>query len=418
MNHFIFLNNLEEIYEQRYKPVEEIREEYPNIIQIFKNCNFPPGIIKDLNLALEEFGDSPIIVRSSSLLEDRLGAAFSGKYKSLFLANQGTKQERLTALMDAIAEIYASMFGPDPIEYRKKKGLLDFKEEMAIMIQEVVGTKAGPYYLPAFAGVAFSHNEFRWSPRISREDGLIRMVPGLGTRAVDRLSDDYPKLIAPGMPDLKVNISPKEIRMYSPRALDVINLEKNTFETVALSTLMKSCGEEVPLVEKLVSVCRDDRMTVKSKLRIDFLSDDLVATFEGLIKKTPFVDQIKRILKVCRECLKNPVDIEFACDGEALYLLQCRPQSDGAVHSPAFIPQDTPEENILFTADRYISNGTVSNITHIVYVDPDSYGAIEKRSTLLDVGKAVGKLNSLLPRRQFILMGPGRWGSRGISSWG
>ena len=96
----------------------------------------------------------PIIVRSSSLLEDLTGAAFSGKYKSLFLGNQGPKTEQLAALMDAIAEVYASVFGPDPTEYRTERGLLDVHEEMGILIQEVVGTRVGPYYFPAFAGVA------------------------------------------------------------------------------------------------------------------------------------------------------------------------------------------------------------------------------------------------------------------------
>ena len=94
--------------------------------------------------------------------------------------------------MDAIAEVYASIFGPDPIEYRAERGLLDVHEEMGIMIQEVVGTRVGRYFLPAFAGVAFSNNEFRWSPRIQREDGLVRLVPGLGTRAVDRVERRLP----------------------------------------------------------------------------------------------------------------------------------------------------------------------------------------------------------------------------------
>ena len=131
-------------------------------------------------MVLDDFKDQPLIVRSSSLLEDRMGSSFSGKYKSLFLANQGGKRERLEALTDAIAEVYASTFGPDPIGYRAERGLLDFAEEMGIMIQEVVGTRVGDYFMPAFAGVAFSRNEFRWSPRIRREDGLLRLVPGLG----------------------------------------------------------------------------------------------------------------------------------------------------------------------------------------------------------------------------------------------
>jgi len=100
------------------------------------------------------------------LLEDRVGAAFSGKYKSLFLANLGSKPQRLAALLDAIAEVYASTFGPDPMIPRRARAP-GLPEEMGIMIQNVVGTRVGKYYLPAFAGVAFSRNEFRWSPRIS-----------------------------------------------------------------------------------------------------------------------------------------------------------------------------------------------------------------------------------------------------------
>ena len=85
------------------------------------------------------------------------------------------------------------------------------------MIQEVVGARVGPYHLPAFAGVGLSENDFRWSPRIDRHDGLLRIVPGLGTRAVDRVGDDYPVLVAPGKPGLRVNTTPWEIERYAPR---------------------------------------------------------------------------------------------------------------------------------------------------------------------------------------------------------
>ena len=184
---FVRYNNLEDVYEQKYKEIDQVRLQYPHLAQLFKNSPFPPEIVKSVSLALDELHDGPIIVRSSSALEDRLGAAFSGKYKSLFLPNRGTKAERLAALLDAVAEVYASIFSPDPIQYRAERGLLDFREEMGILIQEVVGARIGRYYAPAYAGVAVSLNEFRWSPRIEREDGLIRLVPGLGTRAVDRL---------------------------------------------------------------------------------------------------------------------------------------------------------------------------------------------------------------------------------------
>lgn len=410
---FMHYNNLEEVIEQKYKDIDQVRLEYPYIIQVFKNSQFPPDLAKGLYVALDDFGESPLIVRSSSLLEDRLGAAFSGKYKSLFLANQGSKQERLNDLMDAIAEVYASTFSPDPIEYRAERGLLDFHEEMGIMIQEVIGTRVGDYFLPSFAGVAFSNNEFRWSHRIKREDGLIRVVPGLGTRAVDRIGDDYPILVTPGQPGLRVNVSPEEVIKYSPKRIDVINLKNKAFETIDLTDLLHAYGDMYPGINKLVSLYDQGYIRQPSGLGVDFDRDSFVITFEGLIKNTPFVSQIKAMLDVLREKLNSPVDIEFVSDGKDFYLLQCRPQSYGSEDIAVPIPSDIPDERIIFTANHYVSNGKVPDITHIVYVDPFKYNDLSNLNDLNAVGRAVSRLNKLLPKRQFILMGPGRWGSRG-----
>lgn len=410
---FMHYNTLEEVVEQKYKNIGQVRQEYPYVVQVFKNSPFPPEIIKGLSLALDDLGDVPLIVRSSSLLEDRMGTAFAGKYKSLFIANQGTKKERLIALMDAVAEVYASTFSPDPIEYRAQRGLLDFHEEMGIMIQEVVGERVGHYFFPAYAGVAFSKNNLRWSPRIKPDDGLVRMVPGLGTRAVDRLSDDYPILLAPGQPGLRVNVSLDEQVRYSPKKIDVINLQTNRFETVDLKELLRKFGAEYPRVNQIISILDHDRLATPMGMHLDFEKDELVVTFEGLVSRTPFVKQIHAILKLLEEKLEMPVDIEFASDGKDFYLLQCRPQSYTLESAPADIPRDIPNERLLFTANRYISNGAVTGLTHVVYVDPQKYSELSSRSDLLAVGRAVGKLNQILPKRQFVLMGPGRWGSRG-----
>jgi pyruvate,water dikinase len=410
---FLRHNNLEEVIEQKYKEIDQIRQEYPHIIQLFKNSQFSPEMVNGLSMMLDDLGDMPIIVRSSSLLEDRLGSAFSGKYKSLFLANQGSKDERLAALLDAIAEVYASTFGADPIQYRLERGLLDFHEEMGVMIQEVVGKKVGKYFLPAFAGVAFSDNEFRWSPRIKRDDGLLRMVPGLGTRAVDRLSDDYPVLIAPGQPGLRVNVTPDEVIRYSPKKIDVINLENNTFETKEIRELFAEVGNEYPQVNNIVAVVEDHHIRKPVGLGVDFDKDEVVVTFDGIITQQKFVRQIQGILQVLSRTLKTPVDIEFAHDGENFYLLQCRPQSRGLDSLPALIPKDIPKDRIVFSAKKYVSNGLVPDVTHIVYVDPEQYSLISDINELKQVGRAVSKLNKILPKRRFILMGPGRWGSRG-----
>jgi len=409
---FVYYNNLEEIIEQKYKDIEDIRNEYPYMIQAFKNSHFPPEIVNGLSRALDDFGNHPIIVRSSSLLEDRMGSAFAGKYKSLFLANQGSKQERLEALMDAIAEVYASTFGPDPIGYRIERGLLDFNEEMGIMIQEVVGTKVGKYFFPAFAGVAFSNNEFRWSSRIKREDGLIRMVPGLGTRAVDRLGDDYPILIAPGQPNLRVNLSFDEIVGYAPKNIDVINLEKNTFETLSIKQVINDVGNDFPMLNEIFSIQEHNHLKKPIGLGIETKKHEIVVTFDNLIANKKYINKIYATLKLLSEKLKLPVDIEFACDGKHLYLLQCRPQSSSGENVSAVLPRDISRSKLLFTANKYISNGRVPDIKYIVYVDPDNYSKHSKFEDLKDVGLVIGKLNKLLPKKTFILMGPGRWGSR------
>ncbi|MCJ7716950.1 MAG: nucleotidyltransferase domain-containing protein [Anaerolineales bacterium] len=410
---YIEQNNLEEIIEHKYLNIEEIRQEYPYIIHVFKNAPLPPEILKGLSVALDDFGDVPLIVRSSSLLEDQVGMSFAGKYKSLFVANQGTKEERLKSLVDAITEVYASMYSPDPIEYRIEHGLIDHHEEMGILIQEVVGRRVGPYYFPTYAGVAFSQNEFRWSSRIQKEDGLVRIVPGLGTRAVDRISDDYPIMAAPGQPGLRVNTSLEEVVRYSPQMIDVINLEKGTFETIDIQKLLKEFGSEIPNIKQLVSIITQDHSQIPTGLGPDFEKDKLIFTFDGLFSQSPFLSLLRAILTELQEKLDHPVDIEFAYDGDDFYLLQCRSQSYGAESIPANIPTDIPADKVIFTASRYISNGTIPNISHVVYVDPAGYSLIPTREEMLEVGRAVSKLNKILTKRKFILMGPGRWGSRG-----
>lgn len=411
--HFMKYNNLGDIVEQKYKDIDQIRKEYPYISHVFKNSSFSPEVLNGLSLALDDFGSVPLIIRSSSLLEDRFNAAFAGKYKSLFIANQGTKKQRLQELMDAIAEVYASTFGPDPVEYRKERNLLDYHEEMGILIQEVVGKKVGNYFLPAFAGVGFSHNDYRWSGRIKKEDGLIRLVPGLGTRAVDRLSDDYPILISPGQPNLRVNVTIDEIVRYSPKKVDVINLKTRVFETIDMQNLLKESGDEYPVINQIVSLVTENYIQQAKKFGMDFKKDNFVVTFNGLINNTDFIKQIHSVLKVLEKELGGPVDIEFAHDGKDFYLLQCRPLNYGRINKPAAIPYDVEKEKIIFSANKFIPDGTVSNISHIVYVDPKKYSELSEYEDLITVGRTIGKLNKILPKRHFILMGPGRWGSRG-----
>jgi len=411
--HFLRHNSLDDLWSLKFSSLDEIRDNFPYLEQLFKNSSFPFETFHQLQYALDDLGEGPLIVRSSSLLEDSEGSAFSGKYRSLFLANVGPREKRLEALRDAVSEVYASVFGPDPIQYRAERGLLDFMEEMGIIIQKVVGRRAGKYWLPAFAGVAFSHNEFRWSPRLKRQDGILRLVMGLGTRAVDRVENDFPTLISPGQPHLRVNATPEAVFHYAQTLVDAINLETGRFETLPLEDLLKEVGDDYPLIEQLVSSYDDGMLRKPLRGMIDFKSDTLLPTFAGLVDQTPFIEQMKAILKVLESAMGLAVDLEFAHDGQDLYLLQCRPQSQMEEAQLVTLPHKVDYEMKLFSASKYVTNGSISGVRYIVYVDPEGYRNLPSRQDLLDVAETVSRLNAVLPRRGFILMGPGRWGSRG-----
>ena len=405
-------NFLDELSEHKYHDILEVRISYPKIVHSIKNSRLSSYIISELNQILDRCAGKPLIIRSSSLLEDQRNSAFSGKYKSLFLTNTGTKSERLNGLIDCILEVYSSMYSPDSIQYRKEHGLLDSSEQMGVMIQEVVGCRVGPYYFPLFAGVGFSNNEFRWSPRIKREDGLLRMVMGLGTRAVDRVGDDFPILVSPGQPKLRVNHVPQELKKYSPQMMDVLDLENNRFVSVSISEVIRKYGNEIPFLDRLVSVLKDDFITEYNKYGADSEQEPIIVTFEGLITKTPAVKQLKSVMSLLEDRLGYPVDIEFACDGENLYILQCRPQSNGQNHLPIAIPANIPVQNTVFTAGKYITDGKITGIKAVVYVDPDEYGKLDQHQDLLRVGSAHRRIKSYTVSKELHSYGAGALGQQ------
>ena len=185
------------------------------------------------------------------------------------------------------------------------------------------------------------------------------------------------------------------------------------FETVDSVELLRYCGANYPQIRHFVSIIEHDRIEQLVGPVPDFSTRDVVFSFEGLIRKTPFVARIRELLTLLEAKLGTPVDIEFAYDGEDFYLLQCRPQSYSGDAVPVSIPQNLPADKMIFSANRFVSNGKVPEITHIVYVDLEGYSQLSDQADMRDVGRAVGRLNKLLPKRQFILIGPGRWGSRG-----
>ena len=410
-------NNVMDFMNQKYKSQEEIERTYPHICDLYRQGRFPADIMQALRDLLEEIGPHPIIVRSSSLLEDSFGTSFAGKYESYFCPNQATLDENLHALCDAIARIYASVLSPAALLYRKKMGLVDYDERMAILIQKVEGQRYGRWFFPALAGVAFSRNPFRWNPRIRREDGLVRMVYGLGTRAVDRVPNDYPRMVALSHPMLRPEINPVAIKRYSQHFVDVLDLEDNAFRSLPLRSVLDL---DYPALPYLASWDRDDYlMPVHSAL--DGSKEELVLTFDRLLRETPFPAQMRDLLSLLERRYGCPVDTEFTVDVEPtaaghkvqIHLLQCRPQSSMADAEGIAIP-DIPEDRVVFVSRRLVPHGRVSGIRYVVYVNPQEYEALPSQAQKVEIARVVGRLNQRLAGETFILVGPGRWGSSNV----
>jgi hypothetical protein len=260
--------------------------------------------------------------------------------------------------------------------------------------------------------MAQSQNDFKWSPLIRREDGVMRLIPGLGTRVAGELGDEHTVWIAPGKPEARFNIAPAEAKRSAPRRIDVVNLETGHLETIEAADLLRELGNDFPKAEYIFSAHKNGNLGPVTSAELESKQDEIVVTFEGLIKQSPFVLQLRALLKTLEEKLGMPVEIEFASDGNRLYLLQCRPQSFNCKNHPSPIPKDIPAKRVVFSANRFVSNGRVNNLTHLVYLDPEACRNLTDESQFRSLGDLIGKLNELLPKRQFALMLPFGWSNR------
>ncbi len=410
---FIDRNHFYDFHTHKYRDRDAIEEEYQRVGGLFEKAAFSPDVVEDFRLLIRQIGEQPIIVRSSSYLEDNFGLAFSGKYQSIFLANQGDEETRLAAFIEGVKTVLASMYGPDPIIYRRDHGLLDFNERMAMIVQKVVGRRFGDWFLPFAAGVMYSWNAWAWNPRIRKKDGLVRLVFGLGTRAVDRVGGDYPRMIPLSHPWMRPEVTADQIQRYSQKMVDAINLRTGALESVDFRTLAAETRH--PDLHAAVSVSMEGEMRAPLSKLQELPAASLCLTFENFITKSPFVPLVKKVLATVQAAYGRPVDMEFAWDDEKLYILQCRSLSVRRETRPAVIPSGIAEQDRLFKTSQGISNAIIENIEYIVYVDPRAYDRIPTVAQKQKIGRAVGQLNYRLAGKRYALLGPGRWGSNDIN---
>ncbi len=401
--------------DQKYKPEAQIRAEHPHLEKEFLQAKFPDEIAERLEDLIEKAGKRPMIVRSSSLLEDNFGHSFAGKYETYFCPNQGNSEENLDYLSKSIARVYASALRAEPIIYRQQTGLIDYDERIAILIQFVEGEKAGDYFLPHGAGVAFSRNLYRWSPEIRREDGFLRLVWGLGTRAVDQTGNDYPRLVALSRPLLHPADGVKAIQRYSQQYVDLIDLKANKFTSLPVSKVVNSRYAPLRYIAQNVE---DGYLSALRTNLID--KDKLVLTFDELLRRTRFAEEMKISLQLLEEHYKSPVDTEFSIKilnprevqpEVEITILQCRPQSHIKENNEVHLPTKIGKKRIVFSTKRMVPRGSVTGIRYVLFVSPEGYFSLETQIERNKLERAIGHLNAALEEENYIAVGPGRWGT-------
>ena len=379
---------------------------------------FPEYIEQQFVEMLDYFGQSPIIVRSSSLLEDNFGNSFAGKYESVFCANQGSRQKRLEDFISAVKTVYASTLSERALSYRARHGLLDRDEQMALLVQRVSGSLRGSLFYPEIAGVGFSFNPYVWSKDIDPSAGMLRVVFGLGTRAVDRSDDDYTRVVALNNPSRRPEANPDDIRQYSQRKVDVLDLHGNQLVCVDFqSAIAQDDNVSMPLF-----AARDAALERAAKERGLRASAPLMLTFDGLLTRTSFISDMREALRVLQEAYGCPVDIEFTANffngnGYRINLVQCRPLQvksgfGGAALPPGGIEAIEDADMILETSGPVIGQSRYDTVEQFIYVVPSVYGRLPI-SERYSVARLIGRLTRLNADRSQVtmLVGPGRWGT-------
>lgn len=390
---FLIRNGVWWIRQRQRDPVRFLEDVDEARERILKGT-FPDYAVEQFRNMLEYYGEAPFIVRSSSLLEDAYGNAFAGKYDSVFCVNQGPPEERLEALLDAVRTVYASTLGEEALLYRRRRGLLDRDEQMGLLLMRVSGQQGERYLYPHVSGVGLSYNPFVWHEDIDPASGVIRLVFGLGTRAVDRADDDPTRLVALNAPELH---PAKEDQVQ--RKMDCLDLKENRQISAWFDEI--SGGDESLPLDLLAPV--------------DPRSRERMLTFAPLFRNTPFVADFRRLLHCLETAYGVPVDIEFAVNfppgGEyRINLLQCRPfqvRPEGGGPGGNL----TPSQRWIEAHGPVIGAGRQFPVDRVLLVEAEAYSNLPEQKRHA-VARVIGELNRRTPKgTRLLLIGPGRWGT-------
>ncbi|MDO5131547.1 MAG: PEP/pyruvate-binding domain-containing protein [Eubacteriales bacterium] len=374
---------------------------------------FPEPIREEFRELLEFYDPSPVIVRSSSILEDGFGNAFAGKYESVFCPGNGTMEERLLEFENAVRVVYASTLSRSALDYRLRRGLQDKDELMAILVQRVSGSYFGEYYFPCAAGVGYSYSAYRFLDSLDPAAGMLRLVMGLGTGAVDRTQGSYPRLVSLDLPEALPYKNGAEHHKYSQRSLDVIDREKGTLEQISFYKIENTMPAYIKRAVFGHDYEAERRLADQGRYRnVWFISCG------GLVKNKQLMGDMQTMMQTAQREYGQPVDIEFTInlseDGEyVINLLQCRPLQFFEDSGRQGIPDDLPEQEVFLDCNHCtLGNSQKVAVDLILYVDPIAYYRMPYNQKN-EIARFIGAVNWHFRDRDknMLLMVPGRIGT-------
>lgn len=386
------------------------------ILAAFLKAKLPERLIDDF-LALFEVVDTPLAIRSSSLLEDSHYQPFAGIYSTYMIPHLDNNARMLRMLCDAIKSVYASVFYTDSKAYMTATSNLIDQEKMAVIIQEVVGEQHGDLYFPSFSGVGRSLNFYPLGDE-HPDDGVAEVAVGLGKYIVDgglslRFSPRHPAS-ALQTSELELALRDTQTRMYALdmsavddfRVDDGFNIARKRVQDIAESGALKYM---VSTYDVRDNILRDT----------DFGTGRKVVTFNNILKHDvyPLAMALDFMLSTGQREMCRPVEIEFAGtinqakdtqNRGHIYWLQIRPTVDPKnLVDPTLL--DLPDSALLLRSDTALGHGTTDNVDTVVYVRPESFNSANNGLTAREIEKINRKLvEDSVP---YILIGPGRWGS-------
>lgn len=388
---------------------------YEEIKWRFLNSKLTPTLVKRLKETLKLI-HKPLAIRSSGLFEDSLMQPFAGIFETFLLPNNHPDiNVRLQQAMDAIKLVYASVYSDVARGYFSAVNYKIEEEKMAIVIQEVVGNKFGDMFYPHISGVAQSYNYYPFA-HMKPEEGFAVTAFGLGKYVVE---GEKAYRFSPRYPTTDINSAKDQIQNTQTEfyAVDLKKQDLNLLEgdTAGLVKTDIYEAERHGTLKHCTSVYNPDNNTITAGLD---KAGPRVINFANILKYNyiPMAKTIEVVLDIVKESMGSPVEIEFAIDlnkdknyKSSFYLLQIKPMI-GNVDDYDINMDQISKEKIIMYSEKGMGNGFVESISDVVYINREKFD----KSETLEMAEEIGKINKEMAKagKQYILIGPGRWGTR------